>query len=121
MPGADGVDALHAIIANMESERSKVLRVLAGSHGTDAESIAKTLKLLDAKLEAARAKRDELGKRLARAQRMAEVTGELRRLRSELEALTPAGRQGERYEGLKQRVLVLQAEAASLLASKAAV
>ncbi len=113
-PARSPIELLDAAIAEMEAARAEALRPWANARGAESEAIALALKRLDEQLAKAREKRAALVARMARIDRMRELTAASKALRAELDALGPVDENDPRREALRRRAAVLREEMAAM-------
>ncbi len=119
MSDEDPVAPLDQWLLDAAADRARLVTELRAAKGVVAEQLAVTLRQLDQKTEEAKAKRDDLRARLARANRVREIAVELRAINLEIqEELAAGGGATPRAVELQQRGEALVAEGRALVQPK---
>ena len=111
---ADPVGALDAVIVELERARADARKGLDRAKPRDREALETALQALDAKIDDARTRRDDLAARLAAKERLERLAAEASALTEEARSLSEADRTGERGARIRARVDEIRREVASL-------
>lgn len=110
----DPLAELDAVIAKLEHARAEAKKVLIHHQSGDRSALQEAVRRVEAKLDEAQAKRKILAARVARVQRVKELTLEMREINAEAKRVHDTGGSDDRIAELRKRAAEIDVEAAEL-------
>lgn len=113
-PPPDPLAELDAVIAKLEQARADAKKVLIHHQSGDRTALQEAVRRVEAKIDEAQAKRKIIAARVARVQRVKELTLEMREINAEAKRVHDSGGSEERIAELRKRAAEIDIEAAEL-------